>query len=308
MTSEKRQQLYDQINALREKNDVLILAHLYEDLDVQHIADFCGDSFELAKKAKASSRKNIVFCGVKFMAESAKILCPDKHVFLPRKDAGCAMADMVTADDMKRLRAEYPNAGFVCYINSGAETKAYCDMCVTSSNALNIVRNMPQKEIVFVPDKNLGAYIAENVPEKVFHIHNGYCPVHQHVTADMVKKARAAHPDALFLVHPECEAAVLENADFVGSTSAMIRYAKESDEKAFIIGTERAVCEKLTEECPDKEFFLLAETLVCEDMKKTTLEDVYRTVSELSDEVILDEEIARAAGNCLNRMMEAGKK
>lgn len=308
MTPEKRQQLYDSIRSLREQNDVLILAHLYENLDIQHIADFCGDSFELAKKAKASPRQNIVFCGVTFMGESAKILCPDKRVFLPRTDAGCAMADMVTPADIRALRAAHPEAAVVCYINSSAAVKAECDMCVTSSNALAIVSGMPQKEILFVPDKNLGAYIAARVPDKRIHLYHGFCPVHRYITTDAVHAAKALHPIAELLVHPECEPDVVALADFAGSTSAIISYAKQSDKTEFIIGTERAVYERLAEECPEKKFYLLAETLICPDMKKTTLEDLHRVMAAPSPahEVTLDESVMNAARRCLERMLQAG--
>ena len=306
MTSAKIEKIYQKINKLREEKDVLILAHLYQPLEIQHIADFCGDSFELAKRAKASDKKNIIFCGVKFMAESAKIINPDKHIFAPVKDAGCAMADMITARDIEALKAQYPCAAVVCYINSSAETKALCDMCVTSSNALKIVKNMPQKEIIFVPDKNLGSFIAENVPEKDFHIYSGYCPVHQHITAQVVKKVKEEHPDALFLVHPECEAEVVKMSDFAGSTSGIIDYAQKSDAKSFIIGTERAVFERLSEECPDKEFILLSDTLVCKDMKLVTLDTLLDTIQKLDDEVVIDKETMDAARICLENMLEAG--
>lgn len=300
--------IYEKIEKLRKEKDVLVLAHLYQSLDVQHLADYTGDSFELAKRAKQSDKKNILFCGVKFMAESAKIMNPDKHVFAPVKTAGCAMADMVTAEDVKALKAKHPNAAAVCYINSSAETKAECDMCVTSSNALKIIKNMPEKEIIFVPDKNLGGYIAECVPEKTFYIHSGYCPVHKNITAENAKKVLASHPGALLLVHPECEKEVTELSDFAGSTSMIIDYAKKSDAKSFIIGTERAVCEKLSDECPDKEFILLDEGLTCEDMKLTTVENILETLEKLDDEVILSEDIMKKARRCLDNMLEAGSK
>ncbi len=305
MTTDKTTEITAEILRLKKEKDFLVLAHLYEDLSVQKIADFCGDSFELAKRAKASGAGNILFCGVRFMGESAKILCPEKHVYLPRPDAGCAMADMVNAADIRALKKAYPNAAVVCYINSSAETKAVCDVCVTSSNALGIVRSLAEKEIIFVPDKNLGAYIAAHVPEKKFILHNGYCPVHEHITTDMVQAARNAHPNAVLLVHPECEPEVVALADYAGSTSGIIRFAKESEEKEFIIGTEKAVCEKLSEECPDKKFYLLAETLICKDMKKTTLDDVFGVLHspDKIHEVALDARTVSLANGCLTRMM-----
>lgn len=301
-------EIYNKINHLRKEKDVLILAHLYQNLEIQKIADFTGDSFELAKKAKSSDKKNIIFCGVKFMAESAKIMNPDKRVFAPVKNAGCAMADMVKPEDINKAKELHPNAAVVCYINSSAATKAECDMCVTSSNALKIIENMPEKEIIFVPDKNLGSYIAERVSEKKFYIHSGYCPVHKQVSADTARKIKSLHPEALLLVHPECEKEVVELADAVGSTSMIIDYAKKSENKSFIIGTERAVFEKLTEECPEKDFYLLDDSLVCDDMKMTTLEDLLNTLENLDDEIILDEQIMINARKCLDRMLEAGSR
>lgn len=308
MKMDKIGEIYRKINRLRKEKDVLILAHLYQNLEIQKIADFTGDSFELAKKAKSSDKKNIIFCGVKFMAESAKIMNPDKHVYTPVQNAGCAMADMVTPDDIKKAKALHPDAAVVCYINSSAATKAECDMCVTSSNALKIVKNMPEKEIIFVPDKNLGSYIAERVPEKTFYIHSGFCPVHKQVSADTAKQMKSLHPEALLLVHPECEKEVVELADAVGSTSMIIDYAKNSDKKSFIIGTERAVFEKLTEECLEKQFYLLDDNLVCEDMKLTTLEDLLNKLEKLDDEIVLDDDIMINARKCLDNMLEAGSR
>lgn len=310
MIPETKEQLSEEIRRLKAEKNVLILAHLYENLDVQKIADFCGDSFELAKRAKASDAESILFCGVRFMGESAKILNPEKNVYLPVPDAGCAMADTVTPENVRALRALYPNAAVVCYINSSAATKAECDVCVTSSNALKIVRSLEQNEIIFVPDKNLGSFVAAKVPEKTFRLHNGCCPVHEHVTAAMAEKAREAHPNALVLVHPECGKEIVEKADFVGSTSEILRFAAASEAKEFIIGTERAVCERLHEEHPDKTFYLLTDTLVCKDMKKTTLADVYRVLRDLNEEnaVRLDPETAKLAAVSLERMMCAAQE
>ena len=291
---------------LKKEKNALVLAHLYQDLDVQHVADFCGDSFELAKKAKSADQKNIVFCGVTFMAESAKILNPEKHVFIPRKDAGCRMADMITKDDVVKLKEKYPSAAVVCYINSSAETKSVCDMCVTSSNALKIIKNMKEKEIIFVPDKNLGAYIAKQLPDKVFHFFDGCCPVHDNITLFELEKAKELHPGALVLVHPECRPEINESADFVGSTSAIINFVKDSDKKSFIIVTERAIVEKLTEECPDKKIYPIADHVVCVNMKMTTLEDLLWTLEDLDDEVTLSDELMVSARTCLDNMLKAG--
>ena len=304
MSEHRNLEIYDRISLLKEQKDVLILAHLYQPLEIQKVADFCGDSFELAKRAKESDKQNIVFCGVKFMAESAKILNPEKHVFLPCEDAGCAMADMVTAEDVISLKEKFPDAIAVCYINSSAATKAQCDVCVTSSNALKIINNISQKEIIFVPDKNLGSYIANMAPDKKFYLHSGYCPVHKNIPLSSALSMKQKHPDALFLVHPECEGDVVNIADFIGSTSGIIDYAKKSDAREFIIGTERAVYEKLSQECPDKKFFLLDESLVCPDMKLITLDSLLDILENLDNEIVLSEEVIKNARTCLDNMLK----
>ncbi len=308
MSEQQILEIYKQINILKEQKDVLILAHLYQPLEIQKIADFCGDSFELAKRAKESKKQNIVFCGVKFMAESAKLMNPEKHIFLPCHNAGCAMADMVSAEDVLNLKKAHPDAAAVCYINSSACTKAVCDVCVTSSNALKIIKNIQKEEIIFVPDKNLGSYIAEQIPEKKFYLHSGYCPVHKNVPLSSVLSIKEKHPDALFLVHPECEPEVVKFADFIGSTSGIIEYAKKSEAREFIIGTERAVFEKLSEECPDKMFFLLDESLICKDMKFTTLYALLNTLEKLDNEIVLDDNIMKKARNCLDNMLELASR
>jgi quinolinate synthase len=294
------------IKKLKKEKNAVILAHLYQDLEIQHAADFCGDSFELAKKARSTDAENIIFCGVSFMAESAKILNPEKHVFIPRKDAGCRMADMITKDDVLKLKEKHPSAAVVCYINSSADTKSVCDMCVTSSNSLKIIKNMKENEIIFVPDKNLGSYIAKQLPEKKFHFFNGFCPVHNNIKLEELKKAKELHPGSLVLVHHECRPEISDAADFVGSTSAIINFVKESNEKSFIIGTEKAIVEKLTEECPEKDVFLIADHVVCRNMKLTSLEDLLYTLEDLDDEVILPDGVMISARTCLDNMMKAG--
>ena len=299
--------IINEINKLKEEKDALVLAHYYQSLDVQKAADFCGDSFELAKRAKASDKRNIVFCGVKFMAESAKILNPDKRVFLPRHDAGCPMADMVTPENIIKHREAHPDAAVVCYINSSAASKAVSDVCVTSSNAVKIVGKLPQKEIIFVPDKNLGAYVSKKLPEKTFYLHRGWCPTHKNLTAEDVIAAKKEYPGAPFAVHPECEEEVLALADFIGSTSEILKFSHETDAKTVIIGTEIGVVERLTEECPDKEIILLHEKLVCPNMKKTSLSDLLSALREFSGEMIMSTEEMDAARRPLERMLELGK-
>lgn len=293
----------EEILRLKKEKDALILAHYYEDIEVQKIADHFGDSFELAKKAKAADNRLVVFCGVRFMAESAKILNPDKKVLLPRMDAGCPMADMVTPEQVRALKKQYPDAAVACYVNSSADTKAVSDICITSSNALKICRELANKQIIFVPDKNLGSYIASQVPKKEFIIYSGYCPVHRNITPDEVKSAKAAHPKAKLALHPECEAEVVAMADFVGSTSQIIDYCIKSDSSEFIIGTEVGVVDRLSYYYPEKKYYLLAPELVCENMKKTTLADVLAVLRNETNEIIMSPSEIAAAKAPLERMV-----
>ncbi len=297
------QTIIEEILRLKKEKNALILAHYYENLEIQQIADFFGDSFELSKKAKAADNPIIVFCGVRFMAESAKILSPDKKVLIPRMDAGCPMADMVTPEDVLALREQHPEAAVVCYVNSSAATKAVSDICVTSSNALKICESLPNREIIFVPDKNLGSYAAKALPEKKFILHSGWCPVHHTMTVENVQAAKAAHPNALFAVHPECEAEVVAMADYVGSTSQIIDFCVQSDAKEFIIGTEVGVVDRLAYYHPEKSFYLPAPSLVCEHMKKTTLTDVLTVLRDETNEILLSKEQIEAACASLTRMV-----
>lgn len=298
-------EMTEKILQLKKEKGVLVLAHYYQDLEVQHIADFCGDSFELAKRARGSHKSNILFCGVSFMAESAKIMNPEKHVYIPRADAGCQMADMVTPEIVLQMRKEHPNAAVVCYINSSAATKAVSDICVTSSNAEKIVGTLKEDEIIFIPDQNLGAYVAKAYPDKKFYFMDGYCPIHHDVTAEAIVKAKELHPNAKVVMHPECRELTLAYADYIGSTSGILDYCRESDEKEFIVTTERAIVDRLREECPDKSFYLASNCLVCPNMKKTRLCDVLEMLENPDDEVIMTEEEMQAARLPLERMLKA---
>ncbi len=304
----EKMNMVDEILKLKEEKSVLVLAHYYQNLDIQHVADFCGDSFELAKRARESHKKNIIFCGVTFMAESAKIMNPDKRVFIPRKDAGCQMANMVTPEVVLEMKKQHPGAAVVCYINSSSATKAVSDICVTSSNALKIVGSLSENEIIFVPDMHLGSFVAQHFPDKKFYFMNGYCPVHHNITPEAFEKAKKAHPNALVAIHPESREDIIAHCDYIGSTSGILDFCRESDHDEFIIATERAIVERLSEECPDKKFHLMSSCLVCPDMKKTDLSDLLSTLKNFDNEIFMTEEEMSAARLPLERMMEAANR
>ena len=296
--------IQEEILKLKREKNAVILAHIYQDGAVQDIADITGDSLELSRKAAEVKSDVIVFCGVKFMAESAKILNPGKTVLLPVIDAGCPMADMVTAEDVIAHRKAHPDAAVVCYVNSSAETKAECDICCTSSNAVKVVRSLDEKKVIFVPDENLGSYVASQVPEKEMILHKGYCIVHKRVLEDEVRKAKEALPNALLLVHPECTPDVVAQADFIGSTAQIINYAKESTHGEFIISTEMGILHVLQKQNPDKKFYMASPKLVCSNMKKTHIEDVLHSLQNMEHEIILEEDLIKRARKSLDRMLQ----
>ncbi|HHV58897.1 MAG TPA: quinolinate synthase NadA [Clostridiaceae bacterium] len=298
-----KKNLINKIMALKKEHNAVIVAHNYQVDDVQELADVTGDSFALSKYCASTKYDVVVFCGVHFMAESAKILSPDKTVLLPEIDAGCPMANMVTAETLRKAKKEHPKAAVVCYINSSAEVKAESDICCTSSNALKVVKSLEQEEVLFVPDKNLGHYISKQLPEKKFIFWDGFCVTHHRVTPEQVIKAREAQPDAILLVHPECRPEVVEMADFVGSTRQIIQYANSSPHKKFIIGTEMGIMYQLRTENPDKEFYLLAQSFVCPNMKKTSLNSVYEALRDMKYKIELDEDIRLKAKTALDRML-----
>ncbi|MBN2880359.1 MAG: quinolinate synthase NadA [Clostridia bacterium] len=302
-------EIVDRIQELKKKHNAVILAHYYQIPEIQAVADMVGDSYGLSKKSADTDADVIVFCGVKFMAESAKILSPEKTVILPNMDAGCPMADMITAEDVKKLKKQYPDAAFVCYVNTSAEVKAECDVCCTSSNSVKIVNSLEQKRIVFLPDKNLGRYVAENAENKEVITVDGYCPVHDIIVAGQVLEAKEKYPGAPFLVHPECPDDVIELADFVGSTTQILNQAGEVEAKTIIVGTEDGILYKLKEQNPDKEFVMVSSNFVCDDMKKTTLNDLLMAFESLEaskpiNVIELDEEIRSKAQASLDRMLE----
>lgn len=299
-----KQELIENIGILKKEKNATIVAHSYQIDDVQEIADLVGDSFALSRYCAADKAEVIVFCGVHFMAESAKILSPEKTVLLPEIDAGCPMADMVTADALREEKKKYPEAAVVCYINSTAEVKAECDICCTSSNAIDVIKSIKQKQIIFVPDQNLGHYVAQMVPEKEIILWKGFCTTHHKIKAEEVKKIKELHPDALLLVHPECKPEVVQLADFVGSTKQITDYAANSKAEKFIIGTEMGVMHKLKKDSPGKTFYLMSPGLVCPNMKKTSLQSIYNSLKEMKYKIELDEEIRLKAKKSLERMLE----
>lgn len=299
-----RQELIEKIEVLKKEKQATIVAHNYQIDDIQEIADVVGDSFALSSYCAKASAKVIVFCGVHFMAESAKILSPEKTVLIPEKDAGCPMAEMVTAEALREEKKRYPEAAVVCYINSTAEVKAECDICCTSSNAVKVIKSIKQKQIIFVPDQNLGHYVAQQVPEKEIIFWKGFCATHHKIKPEEVEKIRGLYPDAIMLVHPECKPEVVAYADFVGSTKQIIDYVAGSKAKNFIIGTEMGVMYKLKKDNPDKQFYLMAPGLICPNMKKTTLQSVYDSLNEMKYKIELNEETRLKARKCLDRMLE----
>lgn len=295
--------IVENIQAMKDRSNAVILAHLYQVNEVQDIADFVGDSLGLSRKACETTADVIVFCGVWFMAETAKILNPTRTVLLPEKAAGCPMADMVTANDVIRLKSEHPDAAVVCYVNSSAAVKAHSDICCTSSNAVDVVKSLSEDEIIFVPDRNLGRYVARFFPNKRFYFHPGYCPTHNNITAQDVEAARKKWPDAPVLVHPECLPEVIDMADYVGSTAQIIDRAVNGDENRFIIGTESGVLHRLNHLGPGKQYVSLTNAIVCPNMKKTSLVSVEQSLELMQYEMTLSDEIIQKAANCLNRML-----
>ena len=297
----------ERIEQLKKEKDIVILAHYYVDGEVQEIADLVGDSYFLAKKATEVSQQNILFCGVSFMGESAKILNPGKRVIMADEFADCPMAHMVDIAKIQQVREQYPDVAVVCYVNSTAEIKAYSDVCVTSSNALRVVQSLPNKHIFFIPDNNLGRYISTLVPEKEFIFNDGFCHVHTSIHRENVEEAKKLHPNAPVLTHPECTADVLEISDFIGSTSEILDYATKSDAKEFIICTEMGIFFELEQKNPDKRFYSVGHRQFCPNMKKITLEKVVRAMEEMEPEVTMDEELRVKANAPLVKMLDLAK-
>lgn len=296
----------EEIEKLKKEKDTVILAHYYVDGKVQEIADYVGDSFYLSKLATTVKQKNILFCGVSFMGESAKLLNPGKRVIMADIYADCPMAHMVDVKSIEEVREQHPEAAVVCYVNSSAEIKAHSDVCVTSSNAVHIVRALPQKEIFFIPDNNLGRYAASLIPEKQFIFHDGFCHVHKSITRENVQQAKELHQEALVLAHPECSLDVLQIADFVGSTAQIIDYAAGSGKNVFIICTEIGIFYELQQKNPDKKFYSVGHRQFCPNMKKISLDKVLYQLQHMDNSVELDETIMDQARRPLERMLVLG--
>ncbi|WP_304941643.1 quinolinate synthase NadA [Vallitalea guaymasensis] len=288
---------------LKKEKNAVILAHNYQLDEIQEVADYIGDSLALSKIAMSVKEDVIVFCGVKFMAETAKILSPDKKVILPVIEAGCPMADMVTAEQLRSVKKDYPEAAVVCYVNSSAEVKAESDICCTSSNAINVVDSIKSNKILFVPDQNLGSYVGKQISDKEVILWQGFCIVHNRVTIQNLLHIKEKYPSAPVLVHPECRPEIVEQADFIGSTSEIIREVKKLKDKKIIIGTEKGILYTLKKQNPDKEFILLSEKLTCMNMKKTTLKDVISALENETNIIEVDERVRKKAYDTLKKMI-----
>lgn len=298
----------DEIKRLKKEKNAVILAHYYVPDEVQEIADYIGDSYYLSKMAKSTQADILVFCGVMFMGESAAILNPDKKILMPDMIADCAMAHMVDLEKIEELKAKYEDLAVVCYINSTAKIKTYSDVCVTSANAVKIVKNLPNQNIFFIPDGNLGRYVAEQVPEKNIILNEGYCPIHAAMTVQEVKRAKQEHPKAKFLVHPECTKELLDEADYIGSTSGIIQFATEDDCEEYIIGTEEGVFYELQKQNPQKKFYTLSKNQTCLDMKLVTLEKILYVLEQESNEITVSEELREQALAPLEKMLLLANK
>lgn len=294
--------MQEKIRKLLKQRNAIMLAHNYQPPEIQDLADLCGDSLELSIRASNTEADVILFCGVHFMAETASILCPDKTVLLPKKNAGCPMADMITADALKEKLQQLPAMPVVTYVNSPAAVKALSTICCTSANAVQVVESLESENILMAPDRNLAQYTASKT-DKNIHIWNGFCPIHDHLTPEDVMKAKSEHPDAVFIAHPECRLDVLALADQVVSTSGMIRYASESSHSTFIIGTEVGLLYPLQKANPDKVFLPASNTMLCEDMKKIRLQDILNSLETMAGEVKVPEDIQKPALLAVERMI-----
>ena len=299
--------LIEKIKKLKEEKNAIILAHSYQNIEVDEVADFVGDSLYLSQKAKETDANIIVFAGVYFMAQTAKIISPEKKVLLPDLNAGCLMADMINHEQMVNFKKNHPNAPVVCYINSTAEVKAECDICCTSSNALKIVKSLNNPQVLFLPDANLGKWVEKKLKDVEVITYDGNCPVHHGVEIRDIELARKKYPNAKILIHPECKPEVSALGDYVGSTSGIMEYVRKSKDKQFVIVTEKGVCDRLERDYPDKKFILIKNNMLCESMKLTTLEEILYSLEHEVNEITLDENVRKRSANCIERMLKVSK-
>jgi len=297
----------EEINKLKKEKNAVILAHCYQPVEIDLVADYVGDSLYLSQVAAKTDADIIVFAGVYFMAQTAKLLSPEKKVLLPQIDAGCRMADMISLRQLREFKAKNPGVPAVCYINSTAEVKSECDLCCTSSNAVKVVKSMNKDKILFAPDTYLGKWVEKQLGNVEVITYPGFCPTHLHIRPDDIVKARKEHPGALVLAHPECHNSVSDIADYVGSTTGIMKFAKESDNKSFIIATEEGVIDRLKRDFPEKEFFPVKDNIVCPNMKMTSLEDILEVLKTENNEIFVDDDIAQKAVKCIDKMLEVSK-
>jgi len=306
--SSEKMELFEKVRALAKQKNAVILTHIYQRLEVQRVADFVGDSLMLSKCAQETSADLIVFCGVHFMAETAKLLNPSKKVLLPDIQSGCPMADMINVDDLKAFKAEHPGAPVVCYVNSSAAVKAESDICCTSTNAVDIVRSLDSQEVIFVPDKGLGEWVQYNVPEKILHIYDGFCPTHWQITASEVDKQRDLHPEAVIIAHPECDPDVWRRADFIGSTSEIYKFIENSPGRKFIILSEQGLVARIQADFPEKDILTVFPLPLCPNMKYHNLENLYAAIEQEFTEITIPESILAPAKLTIDRMIDISSK
>ncbi len=299
-------QMQEEILRLKKEKDFCILAHIYQNREIVEIADYVGDSFGLSRQAAKAPQKNILMCGVRFMAETVKLLSPEKNVYLSNSEAGCPMAEQLDIDLLRALKAQYPDYTVAAYINTTAELKTECDVCVTSASAVDILKKVENNNILFIPDINLGQYVRKMLPEKNFKLIQGGCPTHARMTKRDVERARKLHPNALLLVHPECTPEVTEGADYVGSTTGIMDFAKKSDKKEFIIGTENSITAHLQYDCPEKSFYSLSKDCVCHNMRATTLPEVLACINGNGEEITLSDYVMENARKPIDEMLRLG--
>lgn len=297
-------ELIEKINILKKEKNAVILAHCYQNVEIDEVADYVGDSLYLSQQAAKTDADMIIFAGVYFMAQTAKMLSPDKKVLLPRMESGCLMADMINLQQLRDFKAKYPNVPAVCYINSTAEVKSECDMCVTSSNALRVVESMGAEKILFLPDTYLGKWVESQLKGVEVITFPGFCPTHLRIKPEDIIAAREKYPNAKILAHPECHQSVTALADYVGSTTGIMNYAMRSDATTFVIATEKGVVDRLKRDCPQKEFILIKDNIICPNMKWHTLTDIYNALINEQHEITVDETIASKAVKCIDRMLE----